>query len=558
MDAVETPISVLQARKRTKLALRAFVLFLPLICALTVFTVVAYGQPAPPAKPGANPPAKPGASPPPNPLSQILPNGDGTRDLRNPEWSTDPSDPFPMPPEMANIELMKQTRETAFSKSVGCIVSGCHENVQDPHGKETLNIGCTDCHGGDATCTDKFKAHVPPKMPQVWPTSANPIRGYTVLNTESPAFIRFMNPGDLRIAHISCGTAGCHPKEVQTNRKQIMATGCMLLGAAAYNNATIPAKRSVLGEAYGMNGAALRLKTFPPPSPEEEKRGVVAQLDPLPRYEITQPGNVFRIFEIGGRFFPLETGIPEVKEEPGRPRTRLSTRGLGTMNRTDPVLVSATKTRLFNPTINLMGTNDHPGDYRNSGCTSCHVVYANDRSRIHSGPYAKFGNRGLSFNPDPTIPKNESGHPIDHKFTTAIPTSQCMICHVHPGTSVMNAYLGYMWYDEETEGKFMYPAQQKNPTSEELIRTLQRNPNESASRNNLADPEFVADLSSLNPYLNKIQFADFHSHGWAYRAVFKKDRKGNFIDYRGNLIGPPSTEKLAAGIEWPNKARQFH
>jgi len=28
------------------------------------------------------------------------------------------------------------------------------------------------------------------------------------------------------------------------------------------------------------------------------------------------------------------------------------------------------------------------------------------------------------------------GHPIEHRFTTAIPTSQCLVCHVHPGTNV--------------------------------------------------------------------------------------------------------------------------
>ncbi|MBY0456606.1 MAG: cytochrome c3 family protein, partial [Gemmataceae bacterium] len=432
-----------------------------------------------------------------------------------------------------------------------------HKGVGNPHRQDTVRLGCTDCHGGNAGTHDKNKAHVLPRNPQFWLTSANPVRSYTLLNNESPEFVRFVNPGDFRIAHISCGTAGCHPKEVQTNRKQIMTTGCMLLGAAAYNNGTLQVKRAIVGEAYGMTGAPLRLKTYPPPTPEEERRGVVAQLVPLPRFEMSQPGNVLRIFEPGGRFLP-EIGIPETKEEPGRPRTRLSVRGLGTSNRTDPVLVSANKTRLFDPTLNFMGTNDQPGDYRSSGCSACHVVYANDRSPIHSGSYAKFGNRGLSANPDPTIPKNEPGHPIDHKFTNAIPTSQCMICHMHPGTTVMNSYLGYMWYDEESDAKFMYPAKQKNPTAEELIRSMLRNPNESAARGNLSDPEFVARLSELNPYLTKQYFADFHGHGWAYRAVFKKDKKGNYLDHAGNFVGPLNAEKMAAGADWPNQARKFH
>jgi hypothetical protein len=105
----------------------------------------------------------------------------------------------------------------------------------------------------------------------------------------------------------------------------------------------------------------------------------------------------------------------------------------------------------------MPGTNDHPGDYRSSGCTACHVIYANDRSAVHSGPYSQFGNQGKSAQMDPTIPKNESGHPIRHVFTRAIPTSQCIVCHIHPGTNMVSTYLGYIWWDNETDGEAMYP-----------------------------------------------------------------------------------------------------
>jgi hypothetical protein len=486
----------------------------------------------------------------------LLPAGDGTRDPNTPDWSTDPADPFPLPPELANVRLMEQTAEQAHAKSTGCVA--CHRNTGDPHCKPTLRLGCTDCHGGDASATVKELAHPRARHPHLWPTSANPVRSYTLLNHESPEFVRFVNPGDLRVAHLSCGTAGCHAREVQTNRKQIMATGCMLWGAALYNNGSVPFKRARFGEAYGMTGAPLRLKTVPAPTEEEMvKRGVVPYLDPLPRFEVSQPGNVLRIFEPGGRFLP-EIGIPERLEEPGRPRTRLSVRGLGTSNRTDPVLVSLNKTRLFDPTLHFLGTNDHPGDYRSSGCTACHVVYANDRSRIHSGPWAEFGNRGTTASADPAIPRDEPGHPVQHKFTTGVPTSQCMVCHVHPGTSVMNSFLGYMWYDEESAARLMYPGRQKNPSADELVRSLMRNPNESAARGNLADPNFVAELAKLNPHMNAQHFADFHSHGWAFRAVFKKDRSGHLLDHDGKPAGPPTAAKLAAAVEWPNKARQFH
>jgi hypothetical protein len=456
-----------------------------------------------------------------------------------------------MPP---GADLLRQTAEEAARKSAGCVT--CHQNTGDPHVKDTVHLGCCDCHGGDPSATTKEQAHVFPRFPDAWPSSANPVRSYALLNHESPEFIRFVNPGDLRVAALSCGTAGCHPREVLQNQKSMMTHGCMLWGSALYNNGAVPNKWARFGESYSMTGVPQRMQAVPTSTPELlRKKGILPFLDPLPRFEVSQPGNILRIFERGGRLRP-EIGIPETIEDPGRPfLTRLSNRGLGTENRTDPTVLGLQKTRLLDPTLNFLGTNDHPGDYRSSGCTACHVIYANDRSAVHSGPYAWAGNLGQSRSQDPTIPKDESGHPIEHKFTTAIPTSQCIVCHVHPGTNVLNSYTGFMWWDEETDGELIYPKQQKYPSAEEYTQTQIRNPNESAARNNLADPNFVAHLAELNPMARHTQFADFHGHGWAFRAVFKKDRHGNLLDHQGNLLANVTTEQLMAAMD-PDKKYQ--
>ena len=41
-------------------------------------------------------------------------------------------------------------------------------------------------------------------------------------------------------------------------------------------------------------------------------------LEPLERWEVSQPGNVLRIFERGGERKP-EIGIPSLEEQPGKP-----------------------------------------------------------------------------------------------------------------------------------------------------------------------------------------------------------------------------------------------
>ena len=57
------------------------------------------------------------------------------------------------------------------------------------------------------------------------------------------------------------------------------------------------------------------------------------------------------------------------------------------------MFIGLQKTRLLDPTLNLFGTNDQAGDYRSSGCTACHTIYANDRSPVHAEQYAAAGNR---------------------------------------------------------------------------------------------------------------------------------------------------------------------
>jgi hypothetical protein len=470
------------------------------------------------------------------------------------------SDPFPLPDDVRNQDLVRQPQAVAEAKSAGCVQ--CHQNSHDPHWdgkfdqKQSFFLGCVDCHGGNPNASDKHKAHVPARFPEAWPTAANPVRSYTLLNHESPDFIRFVNPGDLRIAHISCGN--CHAQEVLQNHMSMMTNGCMLWGAALYNNGAVPFKPTRYGEAYSMLGTPLRLQTWPPPTADEmKKKGVLPFLEPLPRYEITQPGNILRFFERGGRF-DLEIGIPERLEEPGRPRTRLSTRGLGTINRTDPVFVSLQRTRLLDPTLNFLGTNDHAGDYRSSGCSSCHVIYANDRSAVNSGPWAKFGNQGTSQNPDPTIRKDEPGHPIYHRFTSAIPSSQCIVCHIHPGTNVMNSYLGYMWWDEETDGEVMYPKKQKCLTAEEFTRAAMNNPDEASARGLWSDPAFLERVAELNPELKHTQFADFHGHGWVFRAVFKKDRQGSFLDHKGQIVTDVDAKKMMAAVQMPELIKETY
>ncbi|HEY0548986.1 MAG TPA: hypothetical protein VGF13_05255, partial [Verrucomicrobiae bacterium] len=453
-------------------------------------------------------------------------------------------------PKQANEikrSLVDQTRAEAHGKSVGCLE--CHKGIDrlSMHLSDNVVLGCTDCHGGDSTPgLTMRKAHVEPRNKTFWESSANPSDSSILLNYESPEFVQFVNPGDLRVAEQACGK--CHASEVGRTHNSMMRHGAMLWGAALYNNGAFPLKNYRYGQAYGPNGEMLRLLNPYIPTPEETRtNGVLAFLDPLPRFVLGQPSNILRIFEKGGEK-QLQLGVPIVNEPPGKPLRRLSDRGLGTQNRIDPVFLNLQKTRLHDPLLDFMGSNNHPGDYRSSGCSACHVVYANDRSPTHSAYYSKYGHQGLSFSGDQTIPKNEKGHPIKHQFTRAIPTSQCMNCHMHQGNLFVNPYLGYTWWDQESDGEFMYPEKQKNPTEEERLTSLRNNPEDAASRGLWGDNDFLEKVSELNPKLKQTQFADYHGHGWVFRGVFKKDKKGNLQDLQDNVIAHDDAKKFAKAI----------
>lgn len=462
-----------------------------------------------------------------------------------------------------------QTPEPALSPPPsradgGCI--SCHTQTDSAtmHTTGTVSLSCTECHGGDGQVRRppmaetrsapyrqaKLRAHPQPRHSAWAETSANPVRAAGDWLQETIEYVRFVNPGDLRVAGLTCGQAGCHAQQVRAVSTSMMTHGGMLWGAALYNNGAFPFKDTLFGESYGADGKPRRMNTWPPPTAEDTRlRGILPSLFPLPRWEVTQPGNVLRVFERGGG--PrAEIGNPLPETDPGKPDDKLSDRGFGTGLRTDPVFLGLQKTRLLDPLLSMPGTNDHPGDYRHSGCTACHVLYANDRSPVHSGAQAVHGNLGRTATVDPTIPKHESGHPIKHEFTRSIPTSQCIVCHIHPGTNMVASYLGYTWWDNETDGAQMYPARQKNPTDEERYQAWVKNPEGAAAKGLWLDPEFLAQTGSpeFNAQLKNGQFADFHGHGWIFRAVFKRDRQGNLLDREDKMVPPDTKDRFKTAV----------
>ncbi len=558
-----------------------------------------------------------------------------------------------------------QTKAEADAKSAGCITCHSASDALTMHKSPAVVLGCTDCHGGNAKIglTDPStkmdskpymavleKAHVLPRYPESWhwPSSANPQRSYTLLNKESPEFLRFTNPSDYRIARESCGA--CHLSVIEAAERSLMATGAMLWGGASYNNGIVKLKNYALGEAFTRDGKPAKIVSPGEPhgtvTPEQKARGAIPIMYPLPAWHVIPPGDIFRVFERGGRNIqtlfaevglPNPTGSIQRLEEPGRPDLKQSSRGPATGLRVAIPALNIHKTRLNDPFMWFMGTNDQPGDYRNSGCSGCHVVYANDREPRHSLIWAKYGRDGQTATVDPTIKDRmegdrkghgddhdkghskgssekgygtghdaapahnpdmayggeesghggkahgtghtdklamkEKGHPVEHAFTRAIPTAQCMNCHMHQPNIFLNSYLGYTMWDYESDAPYMWPGpenktpkpegmseadyqrifkQQKYPTAAEVRETNDRNPEAAAARGLWADLDFLRNVYDLNSELKDTQFADYHGHGWNFRAILKRDREGNLLDAEGDMANPD-----AKNVVDPNDPEKF-
>ncbi len=492
-----------------------------------------------------------------------------------------------------------QSQAEADAKSEGCLTCHTDSDAKTMHRNPAVVLGCTDCHGGNAGVSSPTpgkhypreplgpvnplekteyhfghardvkvpysaeymgvmeQAHVLPRFPDHWyyPASRNPEGNRANLNKESPEFVRFINPGDLRVADEACGA--CHQSIVTATKTSLMATSTMLWGGASYNNGILPYKRYMLGEYYTRESEWGAVKNPVEVTPEMAKRNILPAIYPLPAWEVIPPADVFRVFERGGRnintTFP-ETGLPnslgqiQRLEEPGRPDIRQSNRGPGTGSRVAIPVLNIHKSRLNDPHLWFKGTNENPGDFRSSGCTACHVIYANDRDPRHSSIYAQHGNEGFTQTVDPTIPRNEPGHPIRHEFTRAIPSSQCMVCHMHQPNMFINTMLGYIMWDYEPDAPSMFPAQERNPTDSQIRHINERNPEEAAIRGNWADPDFLQKVAENNSKLDATQFADYHGHGWNFRAVFKRDRKGHLLDDEGNIVSNDDPEKFQKAV----------
>ena len=111
-------------------------------------------------------------------------------------------------------------------------------------------------------------------------------------------------------------------------------------------------------------------------------------------------------------------------------------------------------------------------------------------------------------------------------------------------------YFGYTWWDNEMDGEAMYPSKQRELSPKQQLQVQTRNPERAAQKGLWADAGFLEKIGSpeFQKTLKHTQFADFHSHGWIFRAVYKKDRYGNLLDEKNNIVRFDDPEKFGKAV----------
>ena len=291
--------------------------------------------------------------------------------------------------------LLTTALAVAALSLVGCVQWGtpgnpdgclkCHDGIEEVHAPFIQPERCSVCHGGDATKIRKDKAHVP--IPEEWADIRGPglppspdgfIKDFAPdqLDAIDPAYLRFINPGDVRVLDETCGI--CHADHAETMPKSVMATNAGHYWPSLY-------LAGVQDERIARFGSFAATDEDCAP---DDHPGSVCEV------EVLRPPDAMAAAELFGG------GLPDF----------------------DDLLEFAWRHYLSKNcnTCHQGGypRNNSPGLYRSSGCTSCHMVY--DELGTYRGG-------------DPTLPRGTPVHAAEHVITTAIPTEQCATCHFQGG-----------------------------------------------------------------------------------------------------------------------------
>ena len=211
--------------------------------------------------------------------------------------------------------------------SEGCM--RCHEGIEDMH--PGFPLSCVECHGGDGQAREKVRAHVQPSAPV-------PTNERVLPESHDLAYLRFVNPMDLRVAERVCGD--CHGELIEHLMVSLHGTTAAHLSDGFFENGIQDEKDS-------------RYSVFPVSAPRGVEGSTVERLLQPPKFDASD--------EQGD----LASHFPDL------------------------VRKECMQCHLWSQGRALRGRVGFDGEYRGAGCAACHVPYREDGLSESSDPTAK-------------------------------------------------------------------------------------------------------------------------------------------------------------------------
>ncbi|RMF13711.1 MAG: hypothetical protein D6761_10655 [Candidatus Dadabacteria bacterium] len=268
--------------------------------------------------------------------------------------------------------------------------SGKPSGLRDAH--PWYPVDCATCHGGTAWICDGTldERSSPPRCDGTWLydkalAHPSPGTGHTFLRNLSSAeldqvsleYLRFINPGDFRVVAGTCGL--CHDDVAAAVTRSVMTHTGGEISVARYRSGA--ATRPFDGASAADIGAAPEL--------------------PDASCALTRTT----------RFDPPDA----------RPGTSTTVASIVARAQDQYLVKSCLRCHLSD-----FGENRFPGDYRSSGCSACHMSYADD---------------GRSHSSDPMLVTETAPHPVSHQLVAAPAIAQCTHCH-YRGARIGISYQG--------------------------------------------------------------------------------------------------------------------
>lgn len=347
--------------------------------------------------------------------------------------------------------------------------------IENPHPFDGAdNLRCTTCHGGNPEGITADEAHVPPP-PEIGDrefqdnnafayfnrltlTGIDKLDDYQVDGKTYTAldYLQFVNPGDLRVVTHGESCGQCHVSHVECTEKSLLATSAGVLSGALYaigQPSRVPGSVGLYNDTA--SDMAFRAITHASFTLAGAPTGAVQRMVEYPVFSVRNDASPDAIHNNDDYL------IAELVDDVNADGTVVADSALANLYHEQVAFTCG------DCHLGSAGANNRTGDYRSSGCTSCHMPYSLGGRAGTSDPNV---NKLEPLDPD-DIDDPERPHVRSHVIRSVAKTTSngtqvqgiddltCAGCHQGSNRTVMQYWGIRLDQNQDVRRNNQYPAQ---------------------------------------------------------------------------------------------------